>query len=162
MARRQRRAWLGTAFVASGLLFCCVAPFVGFDPLLNRLAGVSPPVIPEYSNVRHAQRRVARDREATHRITTFQTTDAREAVLDFYGWSLGPPNGKWHRTTMAHYPPDPSIARTWEYSDYCPDTLVDLRFVAATSDATTVEVDVIQKSCRDQFLRIIGINLGLR
>ncbi len=162
MTRRHRRVWPGTALVAGGLLFCCVAPFVGFDPLLNRLAGVSRPIIPEYPNAWYAQRRVERDREATHRITTFQTTDAREVVLDFYGRGLGPPNGKWHQTSMAHYPPDPSITRTWEYSDYCPDTLVDLRFVAATSDATMVEVDVTQKSCRDQFLRIIGINLGFR
>jgi hypothetical protein len=114
MAQRHRRLRLGIVGVSSGLLLCCLLPYVALDPLLNvaLFGGIAPPVIPEHPNGQQVQRRVERVGLETHRITTFQTTDARPAVVDFYARNLGPPTGKWHQTRLAHYPPNPRIART--------------------------------------------------
>lgn len=168
MGKRHRWLRLGILVVSSSLLLCCVVPFAGFDPLLNVLLfrGTSRPVIPTYPSGQQIGHRVEqRPLDETNAITTFQTTDAKAAVIDFYSRNLGPPNGKWRQTTMAHSPPRPEIARTWVYDDYCPSTLVDLTFSpvvvngSPVAGSTNVEVKVSELACRDQLLVIVMMNL---
>ncbi len=167
MAKQRRRRLLGLALVSSSLLFCCVVPFIRFDPLLNVLwlGRTAPPTIPDPLAGQGVQRRVEQDGLSTHTITTFRTTDPQAAVIDFYARRLGPPNGKWRQTSTAHYPHNPRIARTWVYDDYCPATRVDLTFAPVVlnerlvSGLTDVEVRVTRSSCRDRLLVIILMNL---
>lgn len=161
MSKRRRRLRLGIVMASGGLLLCCLLPYVALDPLLNvaLFGGIAPPVIPEYPHGQQIRRRVEREGLRTHRSTTFQTSDTQPAVIDFYARNLGPQNGKWRRNTMAHYPPRPEIAQTWEYKDYCPDTLLDLTFTPLADGLTDVEMTVTQSSCRDAMVVVILINL---
>jgi hypothetical protein len=166
MAKYHHRLRLSVVILSSSLLLCCVIPAIGFDPLFNALFGITArPVIPEYPAGQGTQRRVERNGLHTHRITTFRTTDAQTAVITFYGRNLGPPNGKWRQTDLAHTSYNRGSARTWVYDDHCPGTQLDLTFTPVVigerlvSDLTDVEAKATQWSCRDRWLVVIVANL---
>lgn len=140
--------------VVGGLLLCCLLPYLALDPLVNLLNGTPPPVVPEYPHRQQIQRRVERRGARVDRVTTFQTADPPEMVLDFYARNLGPPDGRWS--------PVPFIApfRTWTYdTDYCPHTAVGITYSVERSAlgehvSTAVEQRVSRAACRDGILTV--------